>query len=116
MRNDIINDSKDILGYIDNANYNVDIDTLIKKLRLLKFDPTFNPIQNDLISSGNIRLIQNKKLKKLLSNWSSDVQSLQEMEIQWQTLKTDLNIPYQIELGIVRDMVDGQFSFGITPA
>lgn len=115
MRNDIINDSKDILEYIDDAHYDVNIDTLIKKLRLLKFDPTFDPIQNDLISSGNIRLIQNKNLKKLLSNWTSDVQSLQEMEIQWQTLKTDLNIPYQIDLGILRDMVDGQFSHGITP-
>ena len=115
MRNNIIKDAKDILEYVDDANHNVNLDTLIKKLRLLKFDPTFDPIQNDLISSGNIRLIQNKNLKKLLSNWTSDVQSLQEMELQWQTIKTDLNIPFQIELGILRDMADVQFGSGITP-
>ena len=101
MRNEIINASMDVLSYIDNANSEIDKDTLISKIRLLGLDPTFDPIQNDLINSGNIRLIKNKHLKKLLSNWSSDVQSLKEMEHQWQLLKTNLNIPYQISFSQV---------------
>lgn len=115
MRNTLINGSIDVLDYIDSAQYDIDLDTLILRLRYLGLDPTFDPIQNDLISSGNIRLIQRKELNKLLSNWPSNVQSLQEMELQWQRLKTDLNIPFQIRLGIVRNMVDEEYKAGLTP-
>ena len=50
------------------------------KFATLYKDPTFDPIENDLISSGNIRLIQNKELKKYLSNWTADVVALREIE------------------------------------
>ena len=109
MRNAIIQNSIDVLNYVDNSEFDVNRDTLIHKIRYLGLDPTFDPIQNDLITSGKIRLIQNKPLRKLLSSWTSDILALQEMEFQWQTLKTDLNIPYQISLGIYRDMVHSSY-------
>lgn len=48
-------------------------DSVIKNIAILGNDPTFDPIQNDLNSSENLRLIRNVKLSRLLSNWSSDV-------------------------------------------
>lgn len=115
MRNSIIQNSNDVLRYIDNSEFDINRDTLIHKIRYLGLDPTFDPIQNDLITSGKIRLIQNKPLRKLLSSWTSDILSLQEMELQWQILKTDLNIPYQISLGIFRDMVHSSYESSGTP-
>lgn len=115
MRNAIIQNSKDVLTLIDNSAFDVNRDSLIHKIRFLGLDPTFDPIQNDLITSGKIRLIQNKRLRKLLSSWTSDILALKEMELQWQTLKTDLNIPYQISLGIFRDMVHSSYESGDTP-
>jgi hypothetical protein len=56
-------------------------DSTIKNIAILGNDPTFDPIQNDLNSSGNLRLIRNVKLNRLLSNWSSDVIAVQEIEV-----------------------------------
>jgi hypothetical protein len=105
LRNIIIKSSIEVLGYIDSP-ININKDSLIKKIATLRYDPTFDPIQNDLISSGNIRLIQNKNLRKMLSNWSSDVVAVQEMERQWEKIRSETNIPYMIKLGIYRDIID----------
>ena len=105
LRNIIIKSSIEVLGYIDSP-ININKDSLIKKIATLRYDPTFDPIQNDLISSGNIRLIQNKNLRKMLSNWSSDVVAVQEMESQWEKIRSETNIPYMIKLGIYRDIID----------
>ena len=55
-------------------------DTVIKHIAIIGNDPTFDPIQNDLNSSENLRLIRNTKLSRLLSNWSSDVVAVKEIE------------------------------------
>ena len=41
---------------------------------------TFDPIQNDLVSSGSIEIIKSEELKQLLINWSTDVVQLREVE------------------------------------
>lgn len=41
---------------------------------------TFDPIQNDLVRSGNIEIIESEELKQLLINWSTDVVQLKEVE------------------------------------
>lgn len=115
MRNEIINASLDILKYIDNPEIKLHRDSLNSKIRFLNIDPTFDPIQNDLIFSGNIRYIKNRELKKRLSNWSSDVRAVQEMELQWQGVTTDLNTPFQIEAGILRDMEHENFKKELNP-
>lgn len=109
FRNIIINSSIDLLGYIDEP-ININKDSLIRKIAVIRYDPTFDPIKNDLISSGNIRLIQNIELRKLLSNWSSDVVALQEMEQQWQKIRSETNVPYLISLGVYRDIVNLNFN------
>lgn len=115
LRNLIIKSSIEVLGYIDNPK-KINKDSLIKKIAVIRFDPTFDPIENDLISSGNIRLIQNNKLRKLLSNWSSEIASVQEMELQWQKIRSETAIPYLLNLGIYRDVIDLNFDDNISKA
>ena len=79
-------------------------DSVIKDIANLGNDPTFDPIQNDLTSSGNLRLIRNERLNRLLSNWSSDVVAVQEIEVVWSKLvygQFDLIVS---DLGIGRDV------------
>ena len=66
MRNEIIQSSQNILKYIDNPQ-NVTKDSIIYHLNYIVRDPTFDPIVNDLIASGNLYLIKNDSLKQKLN-------------------------------------------------
>jgi hypothetical protein len=103
MRSRIIKASIEVLAYIDNP-VNINKDSLISKIGELIVDPTFDPIINDLISSGNLRLIKNERLKRLFSRWTSDEFQLREVELQWQKIRTEIFIPYIIKTGISRDL------------
>lgn len=81
-------------------------DSLMGWLSLLMIDPTFDPIQNDLVVSGNLRLIRNEELKRLLTNWSADIIALQELERRWVKLSDEMIVPFFIESGIARDALD----------
>ena len=113
LRNHIIKSSIEVLNLIDNPK-NISTDSLIKKIAVIRYDPTFDPIENDLIPSGNIRLIQNNKLRKLLSNWSSEIASVQEMELQWQKIRNETTIPYLLDLGIYRNIIDLNYDNNIS--
>ena len=79
-------------------------DSLVKGLANAFHDPTYDPIQNDLTSSGNLILIRNHKLKRLLSNWSSDVVGVREIEVTW---SNSVNGEFDLilsELGLGRDV------------
>jgi hypothetical protein len=105
MRDEIIASCMKILEYIDHPQ-GVSADSLTEQLGPLIIDPTFDPIQNDLISSGNIRLIRNKKLQVLLSRWTSEVLQLTETELVWQKLRSELYIPFVSKTGLSRDAVN----------
>lgn len=104
-RKNAIKSSLEILKSFDNPK-NVIRDSLIKNIAIMANDPTFDPIQNDLISSGNIRLIRDEKLKRLLSNWSSDVIALTEVEAIWSKISNQELNNLLMELGIARDVVN----------
>lgn len=79
-------------------------DSLVKDLANTFHDPTFDPIQNDLTSSGNLVLIRNHRLKRLLSNWSSDVVGVIEIEVSWhETVNKEFSL-ILAELGLGRDV------------
>ena len=61
-REKIIAAANKVLQYIDDPS-NVTNASLINKLNKYIGTPTIEPIENNLISSGNINLIKNKKLK-----------------------------------------------------
>ena len=101
MRDRIISSGLILLQYIDNPA-EVTSDSLIFHFSNIIFDPTFDPIQNDLISSGNIRLIRNDKLRQLLSNWTSDIIAVQEQEKTNHFHAHEIMQPLFNKLGITR--------------
>lgn len=103
LRTNIIQSGLTILQYMDTPE-NAPRDSLILQLSKIIFDPTFDPIQNDLISSGNIRLVRSDKLRHLLSNWSSDVIAVQETEQSNQLQVHEIMLPLFHEIGITRDV------------
>jgi hypothetical protein len=104
-RRTLIASSHNVLGDIDRPDQ-ANRDSLMMRLVLLLNDPTFDPIINDLAASGNIRLIRNEELKRLLTNWSSDVIALQEVEKRWTKLVDELVVPHYVKIGIARDALD----------
>jgi hypothetical protein len=104
-RTNIINSGLRILRAFDQPD-RVVRDSLIKNIATICTAPTFDPIQNDLVSSGNLRLIKDEKLKRLLSNWSSDVVALKEIEITWSDIANHRLDIVLIELGISRDVMN----------
>lgn len=105
MRNEIIAASQSILKAVDNPTY-IQRDSLLRHMSYLIIDPTFDPIDNDLISSGSIRLLRNEKLKRLLSNWSSDIIAVQEIESLWAAAANREYRPFLTRIGISRDVQD----------
>jgi hypothetical protein len=79
-------------------------DSLVKELANAFHDPTYDPIQNDLTSSGNLMLIRNHKLKRLLSNWSSDVVGVREIEVTWSKFVNGEFGSILSDLGLGRDV------------
>ncbi len=79
-------------------------DSLVKDIANAFHDPTYDPIQNDLTSSGNLILIRNHRLKRLLSNWSSDVVGVREIEVTWTKYANGQFSLILSELGLGRDV------------
>ena len=105
QRSLIVQSSKKLLTVIDQNN-TIHLDSLILKFTDIFRDPTFDPIKNDLITSGNIRLIQNKELKRHLSNWSSDVVALLEIEAIWSSHVNKMVLPFGTKIGLTRNVVN----------
>lgn len=103
-RKNIIKEGLSILNYIDNPT-NANIDSLVFKLGSITIDPTFDPIENNLINSGNIHLISNPTLSKLLTNWTSDLVALQELEEIWTNIAFNEYAPSLYEMGIARSVI-----------
>jgi len=102
-REKILVSAVQLLRYFDKRD-GVVRDSVIKNLANTFHDPTYDPIQNDLTSSANLILIRNHRLKRLLSNWSSDVVGVREIEVTW---SNSVNGEFDLilsELGLGRDV------------
>ncbi|WP_455168471.1 DUF6090 family protein, partial [Aegicerativicinus sediminis] len=69
MRDKMTLGSAGILNYIDHPEAYVK-DSLLYYMFRLTQEPTFDPIQNDLVVSGKLRIIKNDSLAMMLSNWT----------------------------------------------
>ncbi len=114
MRLDINHASTKLLGYIDHPEF-VEIDSIIFQLSFLQTDPTFDPIKNNLIESGNLHLIRHDSLKLKLTNWSTDVYQLQELELEYQKVRTEIIIPFGEKTGLHRNIINTIWKDGYTP-
>ena len=56
--------------------------------------PTFDPITNDLISSGRLYLISDLDLRRKLSRWSSELVQVTEEETAWVGILRNTYVPY----------------------
>ena len=101
-RKKIIEAATKVLQYIDEP-LNVNNDSLNSQLNVIIGSPTFKPIQNNLINSGNILLIKNEKLNQSLITWPSDVIALQHVEKIWDSKMWESVIPLFNDFGILRD-------------
>ncbi len=114
MRNQMLEAAHDIFHYIDSPSI-AHRDSLMMFLFSVSRDPTFDPIQNDLIASGNLRLLQNDSLRMKLSNWTTEVYQLQEIEREWQKVRSEVGTEMGIKLGITRDFTNQLWKDGYTP-
>ncbi|HAT67804.1 MAG TPA: hypothetical protein DCS66_24925 [Flavobacteriaceae bacterium] len=105
MRENIVKSALNILKAKDSPD-EISRASLVKSIAEIDIDPTFNPVQNDLTNSENLRLITNQQLKQLLSNWSSDIVTLQELELIWTNQMYQQLEPFIRELGISREIAN----------
>lgn len=96
QRNDMIRASLELLDYIDHPETR-NRDSIVKYLALTMMAPTFDPIVNDLVSSGRVQLLQNADLKKRLSLWTSEIIQVTEEEDAWQNYRSITYTPFLIE-------------------
>lgn len=114
MRNQMISSASGVLNYIDYPSLAMK-DSLLFHLGIMMRDPTFDPIVNDLVSGGYLRLIRNDTLRHMLSNWTTDVHQLQELELEWQKVRREVLVPFSINAGIFRDISHLIWKDGYTP-
>lgn len=102
LRNNLIKNCRRLLEYY-NEPENAKRDSMLIYLSSIQ-PPTFDPIQNDLVSSGNIEILKDEELKQLLINWSTDVIQLQEVEQIFLRFCEQEFFPYLNEVDIQRDI------------
>lgn len=116
MRKTLINAAKKGLYHLDTPGI-AHRDSLFSYLSTLTNTPTYDPINNDLISSGRIRLITNKELNQRLTQWSTDIIQLGEIEKEYEGNYRNILMPYIIKKGIGREVdnayweIENNFTF-----
>ncbi|EAR01925.1 DUF6090 family protein [Maribacter sp. HTCC2170] len=102
MRRKLISESLTVLDFTS-KNISISQDSLSMIFATFFMDPTFDPIENDLMNLENIKLIRNDSLKQLLSHWTSDFNAYSESEqIQHDHYIYEI-IPFMKEVGIMRN-------------
>lgn len=101
-RKKIIKAANTLLEYVDKPTGIVQ-DSINAQLSILIGNPTYKPILNNLINSGDIRLIKNEDLKQLLISWPSNILSVNEPEQMWADVMEQSLIPFLIDVGILRE-------------
>jgi len=66
--------------------------------------PTFDPIINDINSSGRIQLLSNSSLKEKLARWTSEVIQVTEEEQTWMDIRDNNYWPMLSQRDITRNL------------
>ncbi|RKS42513.1 hypothetical protein BC962_3271 [Gillisia mitskevichiae] len=102
MRRRLITESLNVFE-ITSKDKSISEDSLSKIFATFFMDPTFDPIENDVMKSGNIKLIRNDTLRQLLSHWTSDIVAYKESELIQHDHYISQIIPFMKEVGIMRN-------------
>ncbi len=96
FRKDFMNSSKQLFKYIDNPNIR-DKDSIETHIAKTMPYATFDPIINDLASSGELNIIKNTKLKHALTRQSSEINDVIEDEVVWKKYRNEQYFPFLIQ-------------------
>ena len=105
LRKTMSDASLKLIDYIDHPEKRQQ-DSIIKYLAITQIGPTFDPIINDLVSSGRIQLLQNQTLKEKLSLWTSEIVQVTEEEVLWLDIKSNRFQPYLSEKIPMRSIIN----------
>ena len=103
MRKDMIRSCLKLMEYRDSPN-ELNKDSVLYHIETTRVAPTFDPIINDIISSGRIHLLQNIKLKGLLTKWTSRVIQVTEEEDLWNQYRLHHYYPFLSKNGTLRSL------------
>jgi Family of unknown function (DUF6090) len=101
----MINSATKLLEYKDNKNFE-NRDSIIECIAFTYLAPTFDPIVNDLTSSGRIQLIRNSQLKESLSRWTSQIIQVTEVEKSWLEYRNKYYFPVLHENSSMRNIIN----------
>ncbi len=111
MREIMITSAHKLLNMIDDNTLLVN-DSIGHYLSFTRMNPTFDPIRNNLTVGDKLSLIQNTKLKTLLTNWESNALQLDESEVQWLKCLDNYYRPLIYEHNLARDMFEMNYKSG----
>jgi len=105
IRNEMITASFKLLEYAESPD-KIERDSIFNVLNWTILLPTFDPIVNDINSSGRIQLLKNTRLKELLALWTSEVIEVKEEERRWNDYNLRYYTPFIIEETSYRNILD----------
>ncbi len=105
LRNQMISASLRLLQAIDEPETR-NSDSIVKYISLTAITPTFDPIVNDINSSGRIQLLHNSSLKENLARWTSEVIQVTEEEETWLFIRDNKYMPILSQSGITRNLLN----------
>jgi len=105
MRNQMNSAALKLLHNIDHPETR-NTDSITKYIGLTAVNPTFDPIINDINSSGRIQLLQNVDLKERLARWTSEVIQVTEEEQSWIFIRNNEYIPILSQKGFMRNVLN----------
>ncbi|BAO56771.1 DUF6090 family protein [Nonlabens marinus] len=103
QRKIIIKNSNRALELMDNKTI-VAMDTLTTILSPLILCPTFDPVDNEIMTAENLQLIQNDSLRYYLTTFSSGIVDFKDQESEWVDIYRNIIIEHFIDLGITRNI------------
>ena len=103
LRKTMISASLNLLKCIDDSD-SCQNNIALKDIVSSTISPTFDPIVNDIVSSGRIQLLEDAVLKQKLSLWTSEITSVTEEEQLWVHYTSTEYVPFLLEQGINRNI------------
>ncbi len=105
MRNQMNSAALKLLHAIDHPETR-NVDSITKHIGQTAVNPTFDPIINDINSSGRIQLLQNVDLKERLARWTSEVIQVTEEEQAWIFIRNNEYMPILSQKGFMRNVLN----------
>ena len=110
MRKEMFDAATRLLGYYDDSKSWTLADSVASDFTITFYTPTFNPVigvTSELLSSGKLYIIENKRLKIMLTNWTGVSNRLIEYEEDLRSQTENHYNPYFKENHSYRNLFNG---------